>query len=101
MAKKPISPRISRRNALKTGAAAAGVVLAPQAARAQAPAAQTGGRRFRAFVRFGTGGSVQELRLLPIQPSEVVIRTEASAVCYTIVAGALATRSVMRASVPN
>jgi hypothetical protein len=54
--------KVSRRNILKTAAAASGVALAPQAQ------AQQGGQRFRAFVRHGSGTSVEELRLLPIQP---------------------------------
>lgn len=58
-------------------------------------------RTFRALVRYGTGASVRELSLLPIQPREVVIRTQASGVCYTIVAGVLSNRNAVRASIPN
>jgi S-(hydroxymethyl)glutathione dehydrogenase/alcohol dehydrogenase len=86
------------------GAAAAGLAMAPQAATAQAPAVLTGtqtGRRFRAFVRFGTGTQVADLELLPIRPREVVIRTEASAVCYTIVAGVLSSNNARQAQIPN
>jgi len=89
---------------LKKAAAAGGVALAPQAVAGQAPAQLTGtqtGRRFKAFVRHGTGASVEELRLLAIQPREVLVRTQASAVCYTIVGGALATTAVQQASIPN
>lgn len=86
----------SRRNILKRSAAAAGLALAPQAA-----LGQTNGRKFRALVRYGTGASIQELTLLPIQPREVVIRTQASGVCYTIVAGVLGKRNATRASIPN
>ena len=85
-------------------AAAAGGAFVPQAVAGQAPAQLTGtqtGRRFKAFVRRGTGASVEELKLLAIQPREVVIRTQASAVCYTIVGGALATTAVQQASIPN
>ena len=96
---------ISRRKMLTGGAAAAGsVALAPQIATGQAPAqltATNAGRRFKAFVRHGTGASVEELRLHPIQPREVLVRTQASAVCYTIVGGALATTNVAQASIPN
>ena len=94
---------ISRRKMLTAGAAAAGSVL-PQVAAGQAPAQVTGtnaGRRFKAFVRRGTGAAVEELRLRPIQPHEVLVRTQASAVCYTIVGGALATTNVNQASIPN
>jgi S-(hydroxymethyl)glutathione dehydrogenase/alcohol dehydrogenase len=107
---------VTRRSLLKKGAAAAvasgatfvtpaGAFSADTPAQAQqAPAIQQGsntGRRFRAFVRFGTGTSVQELRLLPMQPRQVLIRTEATAPCYTIVGGSLGTNDVRRASVPN
>jgi S-(hydroxymethyl)glutathione dehydrogenase/alcohol dehydrogenase len=74
-------------------------------AQAAAPAVVRGtnvGRRFRALVRHGTGLSVEELKLLAIQPRQVVIRTEAVAPCYTIVwGGALATTPARRASIPN
>ena len=97
---------ISRRKILSKGAAAAAgsVAFAPQAARGQAPAQLTGtnaGRRFKAFVRHGTGASVEELRLHAIQPREVLVRTQAAAVCYTIVGGALSTANVAQASIPN
>lgn len=96
---------ISRRRILTNGAAAAGTVaLAPQVVTGQAPAQLTGtnaGRRFKAFVRYKTGASVEELRLKPIQPREVLVRTEASAVCYTIVGGALSTANAAQASIPN
>src|ERR1700691_460857 len=81
---------ISRRNILK----AAGIASQVSVASAQR-------RTFRALVRYGTGASVQELILLPIQPREVLIRTQASGVCYTIVAGVLGNRNVTRASIPN
>ena len=89
---------------LKRAAAAGSGALAPQIARAQAPAQLTGtnaGRRFKAFVRHGTTASVEELRLHAIQPREVLVRTQASAVCYTIVGGALSTANVSQASIPN
>src|SRR5690349_7677512 len=102
---------LSRRKMLKRAAAAGGVAataggvaFVPQVVTGQAPAQLTGsqtGRRFRAFVRHGTGASVEELRLLAIQPREVVVRTQASAVCYTIVGGALSTANVQQASIPN
>jgi S-(hydroxymethyl)glutathione dehydrogenase/alcohol dehydrogenase len=59
------------------------------------------GRRFKAFLRIGTGTRVEELKLLPIQEREVVVRSEASAVCYTITGGALGTNNVQRPSIPN
>jgi S-(hydroxymethyl)glutathione dehydrogenase / alcohol dehydrogenase len=95
---------LSRRKMLKKAAAAGGVAFVPQAVTGQPPAQLTGaqtGRRFKAFVRHGTGASVEELKLLAIQPREVLVRTQASAVCYTIVGGALATTAVQQASIPN
>jgi len=89
---------------LKRAAAAGSAAFAPQVVAGQAPAQLTGtqaGRRFKAFVRRGTGASVEELKLLAIQPREVLVRTQASAVCYTIVGGALATTAVQQASIPN
>src|SRR3984957_2779624 len=87
--------KMSRRNVLRTAAAASGVAFAPQAS------AQAGGRRFRAFVRHGAGTSIEELRLLPIQPREVVIRSQASAVCYTITGQVLGANNAQRWSIPN
>lgn len=96
---------ISRRKMLTSGAVAAGsAAFVPQVVTGQAPAQLTGtnaGRRFKAFVRHGTGASVAELRLHPIQPREVLVRTQASAVCYTIVGGALSTANAAQASIPN
>lgn len=103
------SKRLSRRNILKTGAAALGggaALLAGSAAaqNSQAPAVLTGtqtGRTFRGLVRHSTMLDVQELRLLPIDPRQVVIRSLAVAPCYTIVRGALGTNPTRRAEVPN
>jgi S-(hydroxymethyl)glutathione dehydrogenase / alcohol dehydrogenase len=104
--------RLSRRNILKTGAAAIGgagmgrLKAAPTdvEAAAQAPAVLTGtqtGRSFRGLVRHGTTLDVQELRLLAIDPRQVVIRSLAVAPCYTIVRGALSTTPTTRPEVPN
>ena len=104
----PSQRRISRRSLLKTGATAiagAGVVAAgAAAAQPQAPAVQTGtqtGRRFRGFVRHGTGSGLEDLRLKAIQPRQVVVRAEAAAPCYTSVRGAIGTNQARRAQVPN
>jgi len=107
----PTSARVSRRSVLKTGAAALGgaatmlghdAALANQTDQAPGPRqVNTVGRRFRAFVRHGAGTSVEELRLLPIQPREVIVRTQASGVCYTITGGVIATTQIQRANIPN
>jgi S-(hydroxymethyl)glutathione dehydrogenase/alcohol dehydrogenase len=96
----PSAQKLSRRSALRKGAALGTAALAPQVATAQARPANAG-RKFRAFVRYQTGVSIQELRLLPIQPREVLLRTEASGVCYTIVGQVLSTNNAARATIPN
>ena len=101
--------RLSRRQILRSGAAAvggAGALFAGATSAAQnlGPAVLTGtqtGRAFRGLVRHDTTLDVQELRLLPIDPRQVVIRSLAVAPCYTIVRGALATTLTARAEVPN
>jgi S-(hydroxymethyl)glutathione dehydrogenase/alcohol dehydrogenase len=103
--------RLTRRHVLTTGAAALGAgtglvtgqsVLGAQST--QAPAVVTGtqtGRPFRGLVRHASTLDVQEMRLLPIDPRQVVIRSLAVAPCYTIVRGALGTNPSQRAEVPN
>src|SRR3979490_3032003 len=107
--------RLTRRHVLKTGAAALGAgtsVLSgppglsaqPTQAPAQAPGFVTGtqtGRSFRGLVRHASTLDVQEMRLLPIDPRQGVIRSLAVAPCYTIVRGALSTNPAQRAEVPN
>jgi S-(hydroxymethyl)glutathione dehydrogenase/alcohol dehydrogenase len=104
-------PRLTRRHVLKTGAAAlgagTGLLNGPPVLNAQsiqAPAVVTGtqtGRSFRGLVRHASTLDVQEMRLLPIDPRQVVIRSLAVAPCYTIVRGALSTSQIRRAEVPN
>src|SRR5262245_47395361 len=100
--------KMSRRRILRNAAAAIGgattlgtgtAVAAQTAASARRTPSQSG-QTFRAYVRFGTGASVQELKLLPIGPREVVVRTEASQVCYTTTAQGLGTTPVTQAAVP-
>ena len=107
--------RVSRRNALKTGMAAAvgggaaafGGASAVSAGGAQAPGPvetrtpSSRGQKFRGYVRFGTGASVQELKLLPISPRQVVLRSEASHICYTTTPNGLGTNPVANAFLPG
>jgi len=101
--------RLSRRRVLKAGATALGggaLALGGNAGEGagQAPAITTGtqtGRTFRGLVRHDATLDVQEMRLLPIDPRQVVIRSLAVAPCYTIVRGALASNPIRRAEVPN
>src|SRR5262245_48415948 len=102
--------RVTRRRVLKAGATALGggaalLTGAPDlAAQGQAPAVLNGtqtGRTFRGLVRHDSTLDVQQMRLLPIDPRQVVIRSTAVAPCYTIVRGALSTNPITRAEVPN
>ena len=81
-----MSDQLSRRDLLKQTAAVGVALGSAQGAPAIAQNAQAG-RRFKAWVRQGGGnvGGVEDLRLLPIEPRQVLIRTEASAPCYTMV----------------
>ncbi len=109
MVRKPVTRRrvLTQVAAAVGGGAAAlfGGGSAVQAAQAgPASVAQTpsrAGQKFRAFVRFGAGASVEALKLLPISPRQVVIRAEASQVCYTTTAQALSTARAARATIPS
>ena len=66
-------------------AAAAGAALAPSQSFGQAPSVVTA-RTFRAWVSRGTGRkrtTLQQLRLRPISGRQVVVRTEATNLCYS------------------
>jgi S-(hydroxymethyl)glutathione dehydrogenase/alcohol dehydrogenase len=87
--------KISRRGLLKKGAAAAagGAALAarPGALFGQSAAVVTG-RRFRGWVTRGGGTNrttLQELTLRPITGRQVVVRTEATNLCYSNVGAVL------------
>jgi S-(hydroxymethyl)glutathione dehydrogenase/alcohol dehydrogenase len=96
---------ISRRQAIAQGAAA--VLGGASAATAQTQTTPQGAtpsaarRPFRAFVRFGTAASVEELRLLPISPRQVVVQTEAAQICYTTTRQALGTNMAAQAAIPG
>jgi S-(hydroxymethyl)glutathione dehydrogenase/alcohol dehydrogenase len=85
---------LSRRGLLKKGAAAAAAgALASQSGvlAAQTPAAAPG-RRFRGWVSRGTGPgrtTLQELTLRPIGARQVLVRTEATNLCYSNVGAVL------------
>ena len=89
----------SRRSLLKTGLAAAGAAaigvtadadaeasaLRPSAAQSQSPAVVTA-RRFRGWISRGSGRgrtTLQDLTLRPITGRQVVVRTEATNLCYS------------------
>src|SRR5215831_13268865 len=88
----------TRRGLLKKGAAvaaagAAGLLTAPSAgaASAQGPAVVTR-RRFKAWISRGAGAgrtTMQEVTLRPISGRQVVVRTEATNLCYSNVGAVL------------
>ena len=97
----PVSRRRLLKNAVvAVGGGAAALLGGPAAASGQAgatPAVQastSGSRRFRAYVRFGTGASVQELTLRPIGERQVLVRTEAAQICYSTTQQALAASAI-------
>jgi S-(hydroxymethyl)glutathione dehydrogenase/alcohol dehydrogenase len=82
----------SRRRLLKTGLAAAGAAAIGVSAEARASARQAQGaavvtaRRFRGWISRGSGQgrtTLQELTLRPITGRQVVVRTEATNLCYS------------------
>jgi S-(hydroxymethyl)glutathione dehydrogenase/alcohol dehydrogenase len=89
------SKRMSRRGLLRTGAglATAGAALGASSGTTfgQAPAVVTS-RTFRAWISRGTGRgrtTLQDVRLRPIGGRQVVVRTEATNLCYSNVGAVL------------
>jgi S-(hydroxymethyl)glutathione dehydrogenase / alcohol dehydrogenase len=93
-----VSRRSVLRHAVSGGAAVmlgGGAGVAAQAA--QAPAIVTGtqaGRRFRALVGSTGRPRIQDVRMLALDENRVVVRVEASQLCYTTVGQAAATYAV-------
>ena len=78
-----------------------GSAFAGQAAATRTETPSGSRQRFRAYVRFGTSASVRELRLLPISPRQVVVRSEAAQICYTTTAQGLGSSNVTEAFIPG
>jgi S-(hydroxymethyl)glutathione dehydrogenase/alcohol dehydrogenase len=76
------------------GAAVAATGAAVTAAQTGTSAPTQTGRRFRAFIRTPAGAAVRDVRLSALRDNMVVIRTEATQCCYTIVNQALGTGPV-------
>jgi S-(hydroxymethyl)glutathione dehydrogenase/alcohol dehydrogenase len=109
---------LSRRGLLANGlAAAAGGIAALTAAAAQAdtspapapaPAPARGrrgapARKFRAWISRGEGAgrtTLQEVTLLPIKGRQVVVRTEATNLCYFVASAVLGVRAPLPADAP-
>lgn len=71
------------------GAAVAATGAAVASAQTGPNASTQNGRRFRAFVRTPAGAAVRDVRMSALRDDMVVIRTEATQCCYTIVNQAL------------
>src|SRR3954468_23626295 len=92
-----MSSTISRRRLLKKAAAVGGAALATPGATVasglrQASPAAAPGRKFRGCVSRGAGAgrtTLQELTLRPIGGRQVVVRTEATNLCYSNVPAVL------------
>jgi len=78
---------ISRRRLLKNAAAVGGAAMAAPAASALGQSASVvTGRKFRAWVSRGTGAgrtTLQELTLRAVTGRQIVVRTEATNLCYS------------------
>src|SRR5687768_16792753 len=86
-------PTLSRRKLLTSGVAAGGAALLGGAApaSAQAPSVVTR-RRFKAWISRGTGAgrtTLHDVTLRPISGRQVVVRTEATNLCYSNVPAVL------------
>lgn len=89
---------MDRRDLLKNGAAAvvggaASVLSSGKVEAGQAPAigrSGSAGRPFKAWVRSGTQIQLENLRTLPLGPRSVLIKTEATQCCYSMVGEVLA-----------
>ena len=98
---------LSRRDMLligATGAATLATGAVAQERRRRAPAVSTGtvaGMPFRAFVRHGTEGSIENLRLRDIKPTQVLVRTRGSCGCYTVTTSVLGSVPLKTPTIPN
>ena len=98
---------VSRRDVLTQSAAvlATGAVLASGATSAVAkstdktPAGTS--RYFQAYVRLGTSGSLHKLKAHPLGPREVLLRNEASHLCYASSNDILGSRNFTEATIPG
>jgi len=85
---------VNRRSILKSGLAA-GAAFAAQTKSSSAQTPASAGKTFRAWVSRGFGQNtttLQELKLLPLNRRQVLIRTEVTQCCYTMAARFLGTQ---------
>jgi S-(hydroxymethyl)glutathione dehydrogenase/alcohol dehydrogenase len=98
---------LSRREMLLLGATGAAAFASGAAAQENGPAAPaiaTGtvaGMPFRAFVRYGTEGSIADLRLRDIKPTQVLVRSRGSCACYTVTTSVLGNFPQNTPTIPN
>ena len=104
---KTMTSKLSRRGLLKKGAAAAAVGAIAgspeQQASAQAPAVITA-KRFRGWISRGAGPgrtTLQELTLRPVTGRQVLVRTEATNLCYSNCGAVLGIQAAPPAPPPN
>ncbi len=95
---------LSRRQMLMMGAGGAAAIATQASAQQSAPAIRTGsvaGLPFRAYVRYGRDGSVEDLRLRDIGPTQVLVRTRGSCGCYTVTTAVLGDFPMQTPTIPN
>lgn len=100
----PSHASLSRRQMLLIGAGGAAAIASTASAQQDAPAVNTGsvaGMPFRAYVRYGTQGSVEDLRLRDIKPTQVLVRTRGSCGCYTVTTSVLGDFRMDTPTIPN
>jgi S-(hydroxymethyl)glutathione dehydrogenase/alcohol dehydrogenase len=97
--------RVSRRNVLLAGAGAAALAGSAVAQKRRgAPAIAKGavaGMPFRAFVRHGTQGAIEDLKLREIGPTQVLVRSRGSCCCYTVTTSVLGNADLKTPTIPN
>jgi S-(hydroxymethyl)glutathione dehydrogenase/alcohol dehydrogenase len=97
-------PSLSRREMLALGASGAAAIASTASAQTGAPAINTGtvaGLPFRAYVRHGGEGTVEDLRLRDIGPTQVLVRTRGSCGCYTVTTSVLGDFPLDTPTIPN
>jgi S-(hydroxymethyl)glutathione dehydrogenase / alcohol dehydrogenase len=97
--------RLSRRTVLLAGATGAAAFASSAVAQKRgAPAIAKGavaGMPFRAYVRHGTQGTIEDLKLREIGPTQVVVRSRGSCCCYTVTTSVLGNAALKTPTIPN
>ncbi len=99
--------RVSRRKVLLAGATGAAALASSAVAQKRgrgAPSIAKGavaGMPFRAFVRHGTQGTIEDLKLRDIGPTQVLVRSRGSCCCYTVTTSVLGNAALKTPTIPN